>query len=112
MYNFSVPSAVKAWIDQIVRFGQTFSYDGTNFEGLVTGKAAYVACASGVGGYSDGGALSAYNVVEPYLNRLLGCLGFTDVTFVGVEATTTDEPTVSAISSEAGGTIEKLARSA
>jgi FMN-dependent NADH-azoreductase len=45
MYNFSVPSALKAWIDQVVRIGHTFSYDGANFTGLLTGKKAYVAWA-------------------------------------------------------------------
>ncbi|MGL5078383.1 MAG: FMN-dependent NADH-azoreductase, partial [Waterburya sp.] len=47
MYNFTVPSAFKAWVDQIVRIGHTFAYDGTNFTGLVTVKRAYVICAYG-----------------------------------------------------------------
>jgi FMN-dependent NADH-azoreductase len=69
MYNFSVPSALKAWIDQIVRIGRTFAYDGTNFTGLVTVKQAYVICAYGAGGYTDGGAFSAFNFLEPYLRH-------------------------------------------
>jgi FMN-dependent NADH-azoreductase len=53
MYNFSVPSSLKAWIDQIVRIGRTFDYDGTNFTELVSVKRAYVICAYGASGYTD-----------------------------------------------------------
>src|SRR5215211_2399966 len=45
MYNFSLPSALKAWIDHVVRIGHTFSFDGTDFTGLVTERRAYVLCA-------------------------------------------------------------------
>lgn len=88
MYNFSIPSALKAWIDQIMRIGKTFSYDGTTFTGLLTGKKAYVACSYGAGGYAAGEPFAAANFVEPYLRFLLGFLGITDVTFFSVEATT------------------------
>ncbi|MBV8428595.1 MAG: NAD(P)H-dependent oxidoreductase [Hyphomicrobiales bacterium] len=95
MYNFSIPSALKAWIDHIVRINHTFSYDGRAFTGLVTGKHAYIACAYGAAGY-DGGPLSAYNLLQPYLQLLLNFLGFSDVTFIGVEATTADNNVVRA----------------
>ncbi|WP_246047539.1 NAD(P)H-dependent oxidoreductase [Hankyongella ginsenosidimutans] len=52
MYNFGVPSALKAWIDQIVRVGRTFSFDGQNFGGLVTGKRAFIVIAYGAAGYA------------------------------------------------------------
>lgn len=94
MYNFSVPSALKAWIDQIVRIGHTFSYDGKNFAGLVKIKRAYVLCAYGAGGYTDGGPFSAYNLLEPYLKSLLGFLGILEVQFFAVQATTADPATV------------------
>lgn len=94
MYNFSVPSALKAWIDQIVRIGHTFSYDGKNFAGLVKIKRAYVLCAYGAGGYTDGGPFSAYNFLEPYLKSLLGFLGIAEVQFYAVQATTADPATV------------------
>lgn len=54
MYNFTVPSAFKAWVDQIVRIGHTFSYDGKSFTGLVTERQAYVFCSYGAGGYIGG----------------------------------------------------------
>lgn len=94
MYNFSVPSALKAWIDQIVRIGHTFSYDGKNFAGLVKIKRAYVLCAYGAAGYTDGGPFSAYNFLEPYLKSLLGFLGILEVQFFAVQATTADPATV------------------
>lgn len=94
MYNFSVPSALKAWIDQIVRIDHTFSYDGKSFVGLIKIKRAYILCAYGAGGYTDGGPFSAYNFLEPYLKSLLGFLGILDVQFFAVQATTAEPATV------------------
>lgn len=88
MYNFSVPSALKAWIDQIVRIGRTFSYDGSSFAGLVKGKRAIVVCSCGASGYGANDPLAAANFVEPYLRFLLGFIGFEEVDVVAVEATT------------------------
>jgi FMN-dependent NADH-azoreductase len=94
IYNFSVPSALKAWIDQIVRIGHTFSYDGKSFAGMVTGKRAYVICAYGAGGYLGNGPMAAYDYLKPYLTLLLNFLGIQEVRFFSVEATTMDEATV------------------
>ena len=94
MYNFSVPSALKAWIDQIVRIGRTFAYDGTNFTGLVTVKQAYVICAYGSSGFSEGEPLATLNFLEPYLKQLFSFLGIKNVTFFNLEGTTADEATV------------------
>lgn len=88
IYNFSIPSALKAYIDQIVRIGHTFAYDGKTFEGLVHGKRAFVICAYGAFGYRDEKQLGAYNFLEPYLRGLLGFLGITDTRFFAVEGTT------------------------
>jgi FMN-dependent NADH-azoreductase len=93
MYNFSIPSALKAWIDHIVRINHTFSYDGTAFTGLVTGKPVYLACAYGAGGY-NAGPLAAYDLLKNYLSLLFRFLGFSEVHFVAVEATTADPQTV------------------
>lgn len=90
MYNFSIPSSLKAWIDQIVRIGHTFSFDGTRFGGLVPTERAYVFCAYGASGYAPGGPLSPLNFLEPYLRALLGFLGVKEVRFFSVEATTVD----------------------
>jgi FMN-dependent NADH-azoreductase len=92
MYNFTVPSALKSWIDQIVRIGRTFSYDGANFTGLVKARRVVVVAAFGAGGY--GGALAGADFVTPYLKFLFGFLGVSDVTVIPTEATTADAATV------------------
>lgn len=94
IYNFSIPSALKAWIDQIVRIGHTFAYDGKSFTGLVTGKRAYIICAYGAGGYLGSGPLASYDFLKPYLTLILSFLGIQDIRFFAVEGTTLDEATV------------------
>ena len=94
IYNFTIPSALKAWIDHIVRIGVTFTYDGENFEGLVRAEKAIVICSYGASGYVDEGPLSAANFLEPYLGFLLTFLGIKEFQFITVEATTADVETV------------------
>ncbi len=82
MHNFSIPSVVKLWIDQVVRAGRTFAYGGANGPaGLLTGKKATILVATG-GVYQAGTPMAAFNFIEPYLNTILGFIGVTDVTFV------------------------------
>jgi len=82
MHNFSIPSVVKLWIDQVVRAGHTFSYGGPDGpKGLLTGKKATIIAATG-GVYQAGTPMAAFNFIEPYLNTILGFIGVTDVTFV------------------------------
>ncbi len=85
LYNFGIPSTLKAWIDHIARAGITFRYTASGPEGLVTGKKVYVAMSSG-GVYSEG-YLVSYDFVAPYLRTILGFMGMTDVTVVRVEGT-------------------------
>lgn len=94
MYNFSVPANLKAWIDQIVRIGKTFSYENGAFGGLVKTRTAYVCCAYGAAGYSEGGAFRAANFLEPYLDFLLKFLGVEAVHFISAEMLTADAATV------------------
>ena len=107
MYNFSVPSALKAWIDQIVRIGKTFSYDGTNFAGLVKVKSAYIICTYGSSGYVDGGGFASMNFVEPYLQSLLGFLGIEQIQFFHLQGTTADPATVAANTQAVQQAIDK-----
>jgi FMN-dependent NADH-azoreductase len=81
MHNFSIPSTLKLWIDQIARRGRTFSYGANGPEGLLKGKKATILIASG-GVYAVGTPMGGLNFVEPYLKAVLGFLGVTDVTFV------------------------------
>jgi FMN-dependent NADH-azoreductase len=83
MYNFSVPAQFKAYIDQIVRFGRTFSLGASGIEGLLGGKRAVIISARG-GDYSKGGPREAFDFHEPYLRKLLGMIGVTDVSYVPV----------------------------
>ncbi len=79
MYNFSIPSALKAWVDQIVRAGQTFAMDENGFSGLLTTEKAFVVSAYGAGGYHHDGPFAALNFVEPYLQGLLSFLGVQEI---------------------------------
>lgn len=94
IYNFSVPSSLKAWIDQIVRIGHTFDYEEGQFSGLVHGPRAVLALSYGAGGYQ--GPLAQMDHLRPYLSALLGFIGIADVQVLNVEATTGDAPTARA----------------
>ncbi|OYU80740.1 MAG: FMN-dependent NADH-azoreductase [Flavobacterium sp. BFFFF1] len=78
MYNFGIPSTVKAWIDHVFRAGVTFSYGPNGPIGLLGDKKIYLAIASG-GIYAEG-AMSAYDFTDPYLRKALGFIGLTDIT--------------------------------
>lgn len=81
MHNFSVPSVLKLWIDQIVRAGKTFSYAEGTPKGLITGKKATFLVATG-GSYDPQTQMASFNFVEPYLRSVFGFIGVTDVTFL------------------------------
>jgi FMN-dependent NADH-azoreductase len=83
MYNFGMPSTLKAWFDHVLRAGITFRYSQTGPEGLVKGKKAIV-IESRAGLYSEGPA-AAMDSQEPHLRTLLGFMGLDDVAFVRVE---------------------------
>jgi FMN-dependent NADH-azoreductase len=83
LYNFTIHTALKAWIDHITRAGITFGYGENGPVGKVTGKKVYVAMSSG-GVYSEGPG-KANDFVAPYLNAFLGFLGMTDMTVVRAE---------------------------
>jgi FMN-dependent NADH-azoreductase len=84
MYNLSIPSTLKAWIDHVARRGRTFRYSENGPEGLLKGKRVFVLVARG-GVYSKGAPAAAFDFQEPYLRTALGFLGLTDVTFVYLE---------------------------
>jgi FMN-dependent NADH-azoreductase len=81
MHNFSIPSVLKLWIDQIVRAGHTFSYETGTPVGLLQGKKATVLIASG-GVYGADSPMASFNHIDPYLKTILGFIGVTDITFV------------------------------
>lgn len=81
MHNFSIPSTLKLWIDQIARAGHTFSYGPDGPQGLLQDKKATIIIATG-GTYEPGTPLGGLNFVEPYLKAVLGFLGITNIEFV------------------------------
>lgn len=85
MYNFSVPSHFKAYLDNIVRVGRTFEYDSTTFtfQGLVTGKKALVILPSAAN-YAVDNKMAAMDFCEPYLRAILNFIGIEDVTVITV----------------------------
>ncbi|MFD0940185.1 FMN-dependent NADH-azoreductase [Pedobacter boryungensis] len=85
LYNFSIPSNLKAWIDHICRSGVTFKYSENGPEGLIKNKKLYIAFSSG-GIYTDG-PMAAYDTATPYLKSVFAFLGITDVTIIRAEGT-------------------------
>lgn len=81
MYNFGIPSTLKAWIDRIAVSGRTFRYTEKGPEGLVGGKRVIVASGRG----SVYGDSSPADFQEAYLRQLFGFIGITDVSFVRAE---------------------------
>ena len=80
MYNFAIPSTLKAWLDHVLRAGVTFKYTETGPQGLLTGKRAIVLTARG-GIYAG----SALDHQEPYLRQALAFIGIHDVQFINAE---------------------------
>lgn len=85
VYNFSVPSTLKAWIDLVARVGLTFQYHETGPVGLLEGKRAIIAMASG--GTRAG---SDIDFATTYLRHVLGFIGITDVEIVAADAMSID----------------------
>jgi FMN-dependent NADH-azoreductase len=83
MYNFSIPTGLRAWFDHVLRPGETFSYSEAGPQGLLKGKRVIVIESRG-GLYSQGPA-KAIDFQEPYLRHLLGFMGLTDITFIHAE---------------------------
>jgi FMN-dependent NADH-azoreductase len=84
LYNFAIPSQLKAWIDRIAQAGRTFTYTDKGPKGLAGGKTVIVASTRG-GVYSTSEGGRAMEHQESYLQTVLGFLGITDVRFVRAE---------------------------
>jgi FMN-dependent NADH-azoreductase len=84
MYNLSIPTPLKAWIDRIAVAGKTFQYTATGPEGLLKNKKAFIASARG-GVYSAGSPAAALEHQESYLLGLLAFIGVIDVKVVRAE---------------------------
>ena len=101
VYNFSVPSTLKAWIDQVARAGITFKYTETGPKGLLEGKKAIIAIASG--GTQIG---SDIDFASGYLRHIMGFIGIHDVQFVAADQLMVD---ADASHAKADAALESLA---
>lgn len=97
MYNFGIPSQLKAWLDHIARARVTFKYGKNGPEGLLTGKKVYVVTTRG-GAYKD----SAADTMVPYLKVMLGFLGLDeDLHFIYAEQLASENKETSMSSAQA-----------
>ncbi len=90
MHNFSVPFALKAWLDNVIRPGVTFTVgdDPTSSDayiGLLSGKHAVVINSVGGSGYEENGANAAYNYFDGLLRTCFGFMGVIDVEIIRCE---------------------------
>jgi FMN-dependent NADH-azoreductase len=84
MYNFGIPSQLKAWIDRILVAGKTFQYTANGPEGLAGGRKIIIASARG-GFYGNDSGRADFDFQEDYLRHVFGFIGATDVEFVRAE---------------------------
>ena len=91
LYNFGMPAALKAWVDQIVRMGRTVEYDETHPEAPFTAllsdrpRHAVILSSRGGAGFEPGGELAALNHLEPSLTTVLEFIGITRIHRIAVE---------------------------
>lgn len=106
MWNFGIPSALKAWIDLVVRPGRTFQYADGGVLGLAKGKKAILVLASG--GVFTEGPWRPWDYVEPYLRQILSFIGITDVQTVRIEGMNIPDLAIGAVP-KAKEAVEALA---
>jgi FMN-dependent NADH-azoreductase len=85
MYNFSIPSQLKAWIDRVVVAGKTFRYGANGAEGLLSKNQKVFIASSRGNVYAPGSPAAAFEHHESYLTGVLSFIGLTDVTIVRAE---------------------------
>ena len=89
LYNFNVPSPLKAYIDHVVRFGQTFTQNEFGYNGLLSGKSACIVTAQG--GSRTGAEGDTLDFQGPYLTTILNFLGYDRVDLIALEGTNEDK---------------------
>lgn len=104
IYNFTVPAAFKAWVDQVTRLGETFQYTDTGPKGLLSNKKVIVAYAAG--GVAIG---SDYDFASGYVRQILGFLGINDVTTVAADQVAVDADASIQSAKEAVDTLDLAA---
>lgn len=105
MYNFGIPSTLKAYLDHALRVGETFVYTDKEPKGLLENKKAIIVAASG-GNYTQP-PLDAMNFVTPYLKTALSFIGIEDVTIVEAPGMAGDETAINASIEQAKQALQK-----
>jgi FMN-dependent NADH-azoreductase len=108
MYNFTVPSQLKSWIDRIVIAGATFRYTENGPEGLAKGKRVIIAIARG-GIYSEGSPTAGFEHVETYLRGVFNMIGIEPEFVVAEGVNLSPEHRVTAIENAIGETLRLAA---
>lgn len=89
MYNYGMPAALKAWVDQVVRVNKTFSFDLERgdfpLEPIFTGKIMVCLTSKGEFGFSSGGVREKMNFLEPHIRTISHYLGVSKLHFISVE---------------------------
>jgi FMN-dependent NADH-azoreductase len=85
MNNFTVPSVLKAWIDQILRVGRTMQSTPAGKVGMLQDRPVFVGIAAG--GVFAGDRANQPDFLTPYLTAVLHCIGFTTVHYLPLQAT-------------------------
>ena len=104
LYNFTIPTQLKAWIDRLAQIGRTFKYTDKGPVGLATGKTVIVASTRG-GVYSSSEGGQAMEHQESYLKVIFGFFGITDVRIVRAEGLAMGDASKAAALSAAGADI-------
>jgi FMN-dependent NADH-azoreductase len=107
MYNFSIPSQLKAWIDRIAIKGKTFAYTEQGPKGLAGGKTVIIASARG-GVYGTTSPVAAWDHQEAYLKAVFGFLGVTDIRFLRAEGLNVSPEQKEKAIHEAKGSVANL----
>ncbi|MEZ0212099.1 MAG: FMN-dependent NADH-azoreductase [Xanthobacteraceae bacterium] len=108
MYNFSIPTQLKGWVDRVAVAGRTFQYTANGPEGLVKGKKVFVASAR-AGVYTGDSPIAAFDHQETYLLVALAFIGLTEVTIIRAEGLAMGEEAKAAAVAGAKAQIEALA---
>ncbi|SDV06158.1 FMN-dependent NADH-azoreductase [Pseudomonas mucidolens] len=115
MYNFGLPSGLKAWIDHIVRMGLTFdvtqdSQGIAQYQRLLQGKKALIVTSRGGSGFGPGGEYAAMNHADPHLRTALEFIGIDDITVIAAEGEESVPEAFRRSSDEAERQLRDLAR--
>ncbi len=114
MYNFGMPAQLKAWVDQVVRVGRTFSFDPARpadpYRPLLAGKSVVLVTSRGDRGFDPGGPLAHLNHLDAHLATVCGFIGITHVATVAVESDEWADAHLAHSRAAAERAIERLVR--